>query len=224
MSSGDTQCASTLCGSAGTGTCLRGDTGKRCQDWRRLLVGTGVPGGTPASRAGRMASVEPSDCNGGRSCVGASRPTPGTCACSVVGPSSRVEHRPEVVAATLHFIEARNGHLLLHAGGSTGTDGRTVVVHGASGAGKTTLTTALVQAGLAYVTDETVCLDPDTLVIEPFPKPLTVKPGSQELLAHLAPPPDEVSEGSGNWQLPPGPARRPTTARHRASPRRHRLP
>ena len=83
------------------------------------------------------------------------------------------------------------------------TDGRTVVVHGASGAGKTTLTTALVQAGLAYVTDETVCLDPDTLVIEPFTKPLTVKPGSQKLLAHLAPPPDEVSEGSGNWQLPP---------------------
>ncbi len=82
-------------------------------------------------------------------------------------------------------------------------NGRTVVVHGASGAGKTTLTTALVQAGLAYVTDETVCLDPDTLVIEPFTKPLTVKPGSQELLAHLAPPPEEVSEGSGNWQLPP---------------------
>ncbi len=80
---------------------------------------------------------------------------------------------------------------------------RTVVVHGASGAGKTTLTTALVQSGLAYVTDETVCLDPDTLVIEPFTKPLTVKPGSQDLLAHLKPPDDEVSEGSGNWQLPP---------------------
>lgn len=76
-------------------------------------------------------------------------------------------------------------------------------MHGASGAGKTTLTAALVQSGLAYVTDETVCLDPHTLVIEPFTKPLTVKPGSQELLAHLAPPGGEVSEGSGNWQLPP---------------------
>ena len=108
-----------------------------------------------------------------------------------------------LVADTLTFIQTRTGHLLLHAGGSAGTDGRTVVVHGVSGAGKTTLTAALVQAGLAYVTDETVCLDPDTLVIEPFPKPLTVKPGSQELLAHLAPPPDEISEGSGNWQLPP---------------------
>ena len=69
--------------------------------------------------------------------------------------------------------------------------------------GKTTLTAALVAQGLAYVTDETVCLDPDTLAIEPFTKPLTVKPGSQQLLAHLAPPDDEVSEDSGNWQLPP---------------------
>lgn len=109
----------------------------------------------------------------------------------------------EVAYATLGFIDERRGSLLLHAGGSAAQSGRTVVVHGASGAGKTTLTTALVQAGLAYVTDETVCLDPNTLFIEPFPKPLTVKPGSQELLAHLAPPPEEVSEGSGNWQLPP---------------------
>ena len=104
---------------------------------------------------------------------------------------------------TLDFIEARRGRLLLHSGAGATPDGLIVIVHGASGAGKTTLTTALVQAGLAYVTDETVCLDPDTLVIEPFPKPLTVKPGSQELLSHLAPPADEVSEGSGNWQLPP---------------------
>ncbi|MEO8107909.1 MAG: PqqD family peptide modification chaperone [Actinomycetes bacterium] len=115
----------------------------------------------------------------------------------------RVVVDTDVEVATLHFIASRRGHLLLHSGGATAADGWTVVVHGASGAGKTTLTTALVQSGLAYVTDETVCLDPDTLIIEPFRKPLTVKPGSQELLAHLAPPTDEVSEGSGNWQLPP---------------------
>jgi Coenzyme PQQ synthesis protein D (PqqD) len=108
-----------------------------------------------------------------------------------------------VAQATLDFIEARRGQLLLHAGGAATSDGRTIVVHGASGAGKTTLTAALVTQGLAYVTDETVCVDPDTLAIEPFLKPLTVKPGSHELLAHLQPAEDEVSEGSGNWQLPP---------------------
>lgn len=105
--------------------------------------------------------------------------------------------------ATLEFIEARRGQLLLHAGGTSFADGRAVVVHGESGAGKTTLTTALVEQGLAYLTDETVCLDPQTLKIEPFRKPLTVKPGSQEVLAHLQPPDDEVSPNSGNWQLPP---------------------
>jgi energy-coupling factor transporter ATP-binding protein EcfA2 len=108
----------------------------------------------------------------------------------------------DVVQATLDFIDARRGHLLLHAGGAAAADGRTVVVHGASGAGKTTLTAALVGQGLAYVTDETVSLDPSSLAIEPFPKPLTVKPGSHELLAHLRPPSSEVSE-AGNWQLPP---------------------
>jgi hypothetical protein len=105
--------------------------------------------------------------------------------------------------ATFRFIESRRGQLLLHAGGAAASDGRAVIVHGASGAGKTTLTTALVAQGLAYITDETVCLEPKTVEIEPFTKPLTVKPGSQELLAHLRPPDDEVSEHSGNWQLPP---------------------
>ena len=108
----------------------------------------------------------------------------------------------EVVHATLDFIEQRRGQLLLHAGAAAASDGRSVVVHGASGVGKTTLTAALVQTGLAYLTDETVCVDPHTLEIEPFPKPLTVKPGAQSLLAHLAPPADQVSEGSGNWQVP----------------------
>jgi hypothetical protein len=109
----------------------------------------------------------------------------------------------DVVRETLAFIDARRGQLLLHAGGVAAVDGQTIVLHGASGAGKTTLTTALVAQNLAYVTDETVCLDPETLEVEPFPKPLTVKQGSQELLAHLRPPDDEVSEHTGNWQLPP---------------------
>jgi hypothetical protein len=114
-----------------------------------------------------------------------------------------VHRDAEVMGATLDFIEARRGHLLLHAGGAAAPDGRVIIAHGASGAGKTTLTSALVAQGLAYVTDETVCLDPETLTIEPFRKPLTVKPGSQEVLAHLRPPDDEASEGTGNWQLSP---------------------
>lgn len=105
--------------------------------------------------------------------------------------------------ATLDFIEQRHGHLVLHAGAASRQDGRSVVVHGASGVGKTTLTAALVQSGLAYLTDETVCVDPRTLEIEPFPKPLTVKPGAQSLLAHLTPPGGEGTDSSGNWQISP---------------------
>jgi hypothetical protein len=78
-----------------------------------------------------------------------------------------------------------------------------VVVHGASGAGKTTMTIALVSEGLAYLTDETVCLDPETLTIEPFPKPLTVKPGGQQLLAHVRPGTDRIDPDSGNWHVDP---------------------
>jgi hypothetical protein len=109
----------------------------------------------------------------------------------------------DVAHATLEFIGARHGRLLLHSGAVATPDGRVVVVHGESGAGKTTLTTALVAEGLAYLTDETVCLDPDTLTIEPFPKPLTVKPGSQQVLAHLRPGKGRVDPNSGNWQLEP---------------------
>jgi len=108
-----------------------------------------------------------------------------------------------ISSATLNFIENRHGHLLLHAGAAAAADGRTIVVHGASGAGKTTLTAALVSTGLAYITDETVCLDPNTLNIEPFRKPLTVKPGSHQLLQRYRPSSEHIDPKSGNWQIPP---------------------
>lgn len=106
-----------------------------------------------------------------------------------------------VITATLEFIEAHRGSLLLHAGGVATADGRTIVVHGASGAGKTTLCAALVAQGLAYLTDETLTLDPQSLRIEPFPKPLTIKPGSQHVLSALRPAPDQIDPESGNWQV-----------------------
>jgi hypothetical protein len=112
----------------------------------------------------------------------------------------------DVAKATLAFIDARRGSLLLHAGACADASGRAVVVHGGSGAGKTTLTAQLAMSGLAYLTDETVCLDPVSLAIEPFPKPLTVKPGSQSVLSMLAPSGSEageqVDQRSGNWQVP----------------------
>ena len=53
--------------------------------------------------------------------------------------------------------------------------------------GKTTLTTGLVRAGFAYLTDEAVRSTGTTGEIEPYPKPLSIDPGSQFLFPELRP-------------------------------------
>jgi hypothetical protein len=100
---------------------------------------------------------------------------------------------------TIRAITAAGGNLLLHAGAVAAPDGSCTLVCGASGSGKSTLTAGLVRSGLAYVTDETVCLDPQTLRITPFRRPLSVKPGSQTVLSRLRPEPPY----DGNWVIPP---------------------
>ena len=72
--------------------------------------------------------------------------------------------------------------------------------------GKTTLTTGLVAPGYSYLTDEAVAFDWETGEIEPFPKPLSIDPGSQFLFPELAPPPPPAADdgsASTQWQVPP---------------------
>jgi hypothetical protein len=109
----------------------------------------------------------------------------------------------EVYGATLTFIDDQRGNLLLHAGAVTSADGRTVVLAGPTGSGKTTLTASMCRREFGYVTDETVCLDPDTLAVTPFPKPLTVKTSGQQVLADLRPGPRFIDPHSGNWHVEP---------------------
>jgi hypothetical protein len=52
--------------------------------------------------------------------------------------------------------------------------------------GKTTLTAGLVRAGFGYLTDEAVAIDAATLNIDPYPKPLSLDPGSWSLFPELA--------------------------------------
>jgi hypothetical protein len=73
--------------------------------------------------------------------------------------------------------------------------------------GKTTLTTGLVRAGYSYLTDEAVSFDWKTGEIEPFPKPLSIDPGSQHLFPELRPPARAVDEAT-QWQVPPRSIRR----------------
>jgi hypothetical protein len=110
--------------------------------------------------------------------------------------------------------EQSGRHLLFHAGGLE-ADGTGVLVPAASGSGKSTLTAGLARAGLGYLSDELVALELDGAVpgrLLPYPKPITVKPGSFAVLASMDPGPlgdgwfGEGGEfdGGGEWLVPVG--------------------
>ena len=75
---------------------------------------------------------------------------------------------------TREFIEQQWGNLLmLHAGAvADPVTGRAIAYAAPGGTGKSTLSRLLGQR-LGYLTDETVGIDPQTLQIRPYPKPLT---------------------------------------------------
>lgn len=83
-------------------------------------------------------------------------------------------------------------HLLFHAGG-VGAATVGVLMPGASGSGKSTLAAALVHAGLSYLSDELVALDLTDGRLLPYAKPITVKPGSFDVLRGMRP-----GEGDGD--------------------------
>jgi hypothetical protein len=91
-----------------------------------------------------------------------------------------------------------------HAGGVV-RDGLACVLPAHMELGKTTLTAGLVRSGWSYLTDEAVAFDWETGDIEPFPKPLSVDPGSQHLFPELAPPrpPNARTDDVEQWQVPP---------------------
>jgi len=109
-----------------------------------------------------------------------------------------------VGTVNLRAIGASAGSLLLHAGAVARQDGGVAVLCGPSGSGKSTLTATL-SSRHAYVTDETVCLTPESLRITPFRKPLVLKQGAHKALSWLRPAEGTVPsplEGD-RWYLPP---------------------
>jgi len=96
------------------------------------------------------------------------------------GVAGGVDHLVAVV--NQRVLDASSATLNLHAAALVDGENRTLLVPGVSGAGKTTLCGALVRAGLAYMSDEMIGIDPADLTLIGYPKALTVKAGSRALL------------------------------------------
>lgn len=95
---------------------------------------------------------------------------------------------------------AQGSHLVLHA--AAASYGRhTVVLPAPMEHGKTTTVAGLCQAGFAYLTDEAVCIDRQTLRVAPYPKALSVDHGSWTVLPDLEP--WHAGIVPGQWQVPP---------------------
>jgi hypothetical protein len=112
-----------------------------------------------------------------------------------------------VVARMLWHINRRaiitsSRFVILHAGG-VGSPAGAMLFPARSGHGKSTLVAGLVRTGLSYLTDEAVAIDPESLDVQPFRKPISL---SGRLLAELAPALDEDVQRryvGEEWHLDP---------------------
>jgi HprK-related kinase A len=92
-------------------------------------------------------------------------------------------------------VDSATDHLLLHASAAE-RDGHAVICPAPMESGKTTLIAGLVRSGWRYLTDEAVAIDPSTGLVQPYPKPLSVDPGSFGVLADLEP---ALDAGAARW-------------------------
>jgi hypothetical protein len=121
---------------------------------------------------------------------------------------------PAVVDAIVQRINVRciesDGWLSTHAS-AVARDGDAVLFAAHSESGKSTLAAGLVRAGYAYVTDEAVALDWQHGCIQPYPKPISLDPGSWPLFPEAEPELERGADASdasdaafAQWQVPPG--------------------
>lgn len=90
-----------------------------------------------------------------------------------------------VWAINRQVIDGTTDRVLLHAG-AVDLDGAGVVIPAEMESGKTTLVTGLLDRGFGYLTDEAASVTTE-LVLEGYAKPLSIDPGSWEVLAHHDP-------------------------------------
>ena len=98
---------------------------------------------------------------------------PGT---AMIGPPAQV-----ALAELTRFVIDHSPLLCIHAGTVIAPHG-TIAIPGVSGAGKTTLTAALLQRGFGYLSDEVLAIDRTTLAVGQFPRPLALDGRSWSVL------------------------------------------
>ena len=106
-------------------------------------------------------------------------------------PITRTPYEPLAVAFLLWHLNiavvAESGrYLLLHAAAAS-YNGSAILLPAAKESGKTTLVARLVQRGCGYLTDEATAIDPVSLAVDPYAKPLAIEEGSWGVLADLRP-------------------------------------
>jgi hypothetical protein len=83
-------------------------------------------------------------------------------------------------------ISSAGEFVLVHAG-AVEWEGRAALFPAPMESGKTTLVAGMVRAGARYLSDEAAAIEPETLLVHPFPKSLTINVGSRAVLPDLAP-------------------------------------
>lgn len=108
-------------------------------------------------------------------------------ACRVVStPAASVALSHLLFQANQLAIDGTREAVLIHAAAVAAPDAA-VVIPGPMGAGKSTLTAALVARGLGYLTDEVVALDPVLGCVRAYPKYLSLGSRHEDVLHDLTP-------------------------------------
>lgn len=98
------------------------------------------------------------------------------------------------------LIHQRDDRIPIHASG-VALNGSAILMPGEKGSGKSTLALRLASRGFIYLGDEALWLDPDSDIIEPFPKAAAIKAGAFDLFGE-APVFQSPTRGPLRYHLP----------------------
>lgn len=122
----------------------------------------------------------------------------------IYGDGYHGEWIPDTLVRMLMLAELDATPDMLHLhGGLVSLAGVGVIVVGLSGAGKSTLVTGLASNGFDYCSDERVTVDPTSLIVGGFNKPISLVGGTWDVFPDI----DPRSTGDGvatstEWQVP----------------------